>query len=63
MSTAKNEILYGLDRYPEFRSLVEKLKLETIAKINIKVQDIKSDMPYKAQFVLEELIRELQDRV
>lgn len=59
----KNEILIGLDRYTEFRSLVEKLTLETIVKINIKVQDIKSDMPYKAQFVLEELIRELQDRV
>lgn len=59
----KNEIPIGLDRYPEFRSLVEKLTLETIVKINIKVQDIKSEMRYKAQFVLEELIRELQDRV
>jgi hypothetical protein len=58
-STVKN----GLERYPEFTKLVQQIANETCKKINWEAHKIESEMPYKAQFVLEEVIQELQKRV
>ncbi len=53
----------GLKRYPEFRNLVDEIASDAIGRINAGVQLIKSEMPYKSQFVLEELISRLQKSV
>jgi uncharacterized protein (DUF608 family) len=53
----------GLTRYPEFKALVQEITHMVITKINAEARKIESQMPYKAQFTLEEVIRELQDRV
>jgi hypothetical protein len=55
--------LMGLKRYPEFKPLVDKIVVSVIREINAEAHKIQSEMPYKAQFTLEEVIRELQDRV
>ena len=53
----------GLKRYPEFKPLVDKLVRQVATAINAEAPQIESKMPYKAQFTLEEVIRELQERV
>lgn len=55
--------LIGLQRYPEFKPLVDKIVREVVTQINAEARKIQSEMPYKAQFTLEEIIKELQDRV
>jgi len=53
----------SLDRYPEFKELVNDLADDVSKKINKEARKIESKMPYKSQFVLEEVIRLLEDRV
>ena len=53
----------GLKRYPEFDPLVKELRTHVIREIQAKADQIESQMPYKQQFVLEELIRLLQESV
>jgi len=53
----------GLKRYPEFTPLVNKIVSTVIREINAEARKIQSEMPYKAQFTLEEVIRELEERV
>jgi hypothetical protein len=55
--------LMGMQRYPEFKPLVEEIVHAVVTKINAEARKIQSEMPYKAQFTLEEVIKELQDRV
>ena len=55
--------LIGLERYPEFKKVVGKLASQVCKEINKEAKNIESEMPYKAQFILEELIQNLQDRV
>ncbi len=55
--------LHGLERYPEFKKLVATMSANICKKINAESKKIKSEMPYKAQFLLEEIIKDLQDRV
>jgi hypothetical protein len=56
-------VLPGLKRYPEFKPLVEELRVMVIRAIQAKADAIESEMPYKQQFVLEELIRKLEESV
>lgn len=53
----------ALEQYPEFRPIVLKLASNICHSINQEAILIESKMPYKAQFILEELIKELDDRV
>lgn len=53
----------GLERYPEFKPLVMKVMELAIRAIQADADKIESEMPYKQQFVLEEVIKLLQDRV
>jgi hypothetical protein len=53
----------GLKRYPEFTPLVDKVVRAAVQMINAEAGKVQSEMPYKAQFTLEEVIRELQERV
>lgn len=50
-------------KYPELDIIVNELVDETCYTINKKTLYIDSKMPYRAQYVLEELIKKLQDRV
>ena len=51
-------------RYPEFNELIAKIVNAVAEKINAEAPKIKSqDMPYKCQYVLEEVIKDLQSRV
>ena len=53
----------SLDKYPEFEKLVMEIVEEVCEKINNKAINIKSKMPYKTQFTLEEVIKKLEERV
>lgn len=56
-------VLPGLKRYPEFKPLVDELRIMVVRAIQAKADAIESEMPYKQQFVLEELISQLKDLV
>lgn len=60
-------ITTGLDRYPEFKPLVDSLFRKYITPMindmNRQARQIQSEMPYKEQFVFEEIIKEMQDLV
>jgi len=49
--------------YPEFKPLATELADRVCREINERAPAIPSDMPYKAQEVLEALIEILQSRV
>lgn len=49
--------------YPELRAKVNEMLPSIISGINEAARSTESEMPYKAQFILEELIAELQKRV
>jgi len=48
------------DKYPELDSIALDLESEVISMINTRTQGVESKMMYKAQYVLEELIKHLQ---
>lgn len=60
---AKWRILPSLERYPEFKKLVNALTVKVCKEINATAPKIESSMPYKCQFVLEVLIQELEKKV
>jgi hypothetical protein len=49
--------------YPELRAHVEPIVVEALKQINARASQTKSAMPYKTQFLLEEVIAELQKYV
>lgn len=53
----------GLERYPEFKPLVDKVVELAIRAIQADADAIQSEMPYKQQFVLEEVIKRLEQSV
>ncbi|HEY4755786.1 MAG TPA: hypothetical protein VIH28_07015 [Ignavibacteriaceae bacterium] len=55
--------LIGLERYPEFKEVVAKIASQVCKEIKKEAKNVDSEMPYKEQFILEELIQNLQDRV
>jgi transcriptional regulator with XRE-family HTH domain len=50
-------------QFPELDCVANKLANETAYKINFRIINIESKMPYKAQYVLEEVIKILKDKV
>lgn len=58
-----NEQKEGLERYPEFAEVVGKISDMVINTINEEKDKIESEMPYKAQFILEEVIKSLKEKV
>lgn len=53
----------GLERYPEFENAVNKIGADVFAMIAKEAGKIESDMPYKFQFLLEEVVKDLQNRI
>jgi hypothetical protein len=52
-----------MTKYPELNAVVEPIADCACALINRLTRDIQSEMPYRAQWVLEEVIKQLQKRV
>lgn len=50
-------------KYPELDKIALKLARQVGTMINKEVKNVESEMPYKAQYVLEELIRHLEEAV
>jgi len=63
MKHSESTAIAGSGKYPELDKLVKPISDMCAKTINKKISTIKSKMPYKAQYVLEEVIKELQDRV
>lgn len=59
----ESDILIGLDRFPEFRNPLKEITDLTLKTISIEGELIESEMPYKSQFLIEELIKRLEDFV
>ena len=51
------------EKYPELNQIARQVANETCKAINAAVPGVESKMPYKAQWVLEEVIEILQARV
>lgn len=49
--------------FPELRAHVDPIVRETLVQISARAGQTKSAMPYKCQFILEQVIKELQARV
>lgn len=57
------KLFEGSGKYPELDKIAKKLAEEVAVKINESIEGVDSKMPYKAQYVLEEIIKDLQARV
>lgn len=54
----------GIKKYPELDKIAVDIADKTAVLINKSVKNVKSNMPYKAQYVLEEeVIKILEDAV
>lgn len=58
---ALQKALHG--NYPELDKIAKEMAKSVAIDINKKTSGVVSDMPYKAQYVLEKLIRLLQEKV
>lgn len=56
-------LVAGSGKYPELEKVAMKIANETAKMINKETEHVKSEMPYKAQYVLEEVVKILQDRI
>lgn len=50
----------AIKKYPELSKLARELAHDLVKEINQKAPKIKSEMPYREQFVLEEIIELLK---
>lgn len=50
-------------KYPELDEIAVKLANDICAKINAEARTVESAMPYKAQHILEEIIKILEARI
>jgi hypothetical protein len=58
-----SEQINNKKEYPELQKIAKEIAINVGQQINQKVKNVKSEMPYKAQHVLEELIKILQKAV
>jgi hypothetical protein len=52
-----------MEKYPELIEIVEEITTIVANEINERTAKVESKMPYKAQWVLEELIEQLKEMV
>jgi hypothetical protein len=60
---SKGKPISGGDRYPELAYIARQISKDVVAKINTEADKVESKMPYKSQFILEELIKILEELV
>lgn len=63
MITSNKMVVEGTDKYPELTAIAKKLSESVARQINDLTKDVKSEMPYKAKYVLEEVIKLLEEKV
>jgi hypothetical protein len=49
--------------YPELDKIADEITIEVVKLINAKAYTVESKMPYKAQYILEEIIKNLEAKV
>jgi hypothetical protein len=59
----RKEYVTGSEQYPELDKLASDLAHVVSKEINKRVRSVESKMPYKAQYVLENLIEHLKEMV
>jgi hypothetical protein len=52
-----------LKNYPELDKIAKDIAKKTGDLINKSVRNVKSEMPYKAQYVLEEVVKILKEAI
>jgi hypothetical protein len=52
-----------IKKYPELDDIAERISVAVLMALNYEVKDVKSEMPYKAQYVLEMIIQKLEAHV
>jgi len=52
-----------MKKYPELDDLAKNLSDEILYLINVTTKDTKSKFPYKTHYVLEEVVKLLQERI
>jgi hypothetical protein len=52
-----------IKHYPELDKIADEIVKTTAISINTKTRMVESEMPYKAQYVLEMVIQKLQQKV
>jgi hypothetical protein len=52
-----------IKKYPELDEIATEIARKVLSQCNTKTRDVKSEMPYKAQYVLESIIEILEERV
>ena len=57
---AKEDVI---KKYPELDEIAAGIVLITVSEINNQTKNIKSEMPYKVQYVLEMVIQQLTELV
>lgn len=50
-------------QYPELYDIAKKITRETAIKINAEAKTVKSEMPYKAQMILEFVVELLEAKI
>ena len=50
-------------KYPELNKIAREIADHTCQEINKRMKDINSEMPYRKQYVLEEVIKILRSKV
>jgi hypothetical protein len=63
LTTPPEDKNFNFSPYPELNAVAKEIAKDVAKQINAKVQRVKSETPYKAQYVLEELIKILQEAV
>lgn len=53
----------GRRKYPELHALAEELAREFLARIEERAGQVESEMPYKRQYTLEEVVRLLEAQI
>lgn len=52
-----------IKKYPELDEIADEIAIHTLKLCNASTRAVKSEMPYKAQYVLEMVIQKLEDQV
>ena len=52
-----------IKKYPELDEISTEIACTVLSQCNAKTRDVKSEMPYKAQYVLEMIIQKLEKQV
>jgi GH25 family lysozyme M1 (1,4-beta-N-acetylmuramidase) len=53
----------GKKKYPELHALAEELARKFLKEIDERAGQVKSKMPYRAQYTLEEVVRIMEQQI